>query len=289
MTHILSSNRAIAGLFAVAIISAVSRPTSAQTLFQQTFDSSNTLSDYIKSSSPAEGQFNGINPGTGNTASIVDGALVFTRTSAVNGAFWRTTGFSPAPTAVRVQFDLNVTGNSVVQSGHGLTGGVSLYIGEDFVGGVSTDTGVDIFARINIGWSATNGAWTLYRGGTNGSTATQTGTQTVSWFMNSGSDSISYEAPNGSSNFLAAGTYDLWIGQAAVFTSVTATTSDASLSEFKFRWDNAAANATISFDNLSISAIPEPSTYALFGGLGVLVVAFGRRRFSKRASPLLPS
>jgi hypothetical protein len=46
--------------------------------------------------------------------------------------------------------------------------------------------------------------------------------------------------------------------------------------------DTALATSDFSFDSISVTAVPEPSTYALFGGLAVLGIATFRRRHTSR-------
>ncbi len=64
--------------------------------------------------------------------------------------------------------------------------------------------------------------------------------------------------------------------------SVSATANGLTLSatggEIGLRTGFSAAGGTLTIDNVQISAIPEPSTFALLGGLGALGFALSRRR-----------
>src|SRR5438128_2532075 len=80
-------------------------------IFDQNFNSSGTVSDYV-SATPDSHQFNAISSsGAGTVVSISGGALSYARTANA-GSFSRTTDFSPTPDTLVYQLDLSVSGNS---------------------------------------------------------------------------------------------------------------------------------------------------------------------------------
>jgi hypothetical protein len=66
--------------------------------------------------------------------------------------------------------------------------------------------------------------------------------------------------------------------------AIDSTYTESTLSHSGLFWNYATEdNQTAYFDNLSISAVPEPSEYALVMGLGLLGFALGRRYLLKAA------
>ena len=247
-----------------------------QTLFTQDFSSSSTLSNYIGSGS---GQFDAISPGTPNTATITGGALTLNKTSNNSAAIARTTNL-PTSSALLVQFDFSISGNSVVQNSSNAQSNnstVSFYLGSGLSTSTTGETNSSVTARFNIGWTATSGQWNLLSSSGTAS-ANQSGSQTISWYVNNGSSNVSYTGPDAGSYSVAAGTYDLWIGSTRSFSGTAVTTTGLDATDLKFRWGASAANGTATFDNIAVSAIPEPSTYAALLGAAALVGAFWMRR-----------
>jgi PEP-CTERM motif len=256
---------------------------SGQTLFSQDFSSSSTVSSYVSSSSPTTGQFNSIGAGASNTATISSSALVFNKTGNTSSGFVRTTDFSTTPSALLFSFDLNVTGNSVSETS---STNVILQLGSGFSTSVGAEANSAVHSRIAINWTATSGHWSIRRGGVTGTSAVSgnyTGSQTVRWYVNNDTTSISYRGPDNLIYSLASDTYDVWIGltRETNLTSVGATSGTVALNDFKFAYNSAGENASITLDNLAITAIPEPSTYtAILGVLALGGVATRRRRRS---------
>src|SRR4051812_44371066 len=74
----------------------------ATLVFDQNFNSSNVVSDYVNSTTPDSHQFNAIGTsGAGVTVAISSGALSYTRGTANAGSFSRTTDFSPTPSTLQ--------------------------------------------------------------------------------------------------------------------------------------------------------------------------------------------
>jgi len=254
--------------FLVIFLAVVS--TDAQVIFSQNF-SSTTLSDYI-STTPDSGQWNAIgSSGAGVTLSVSGNNLSYTRSAANVGSFSRTTDFSPAPAALEYIFDLSVSGNTSAT-----TSAAVWQIGSFFSTNNSAEINADVYARFALNFTATDGTFVI-RDITNGTnSASFSGTQTIMWVLNNSGSSVSYINPSATGSSLANDTADLWIGTTLVFDDVAVQTADQILTDLKFAFS--AGSGTITMDNFSITAIPEPSTYAFFGGLAVLGLVARRRK-----------
>ena len=114
---------------------------------------------------------------------------------------------------------------------------------------------------------------------TNGAT-TFTGMQNVFFVVNNTGSTFTYTAPDASSQMVANDTWDLWVGSTQQFNDRAATTGTISPTDFKMTWS--AGVGTIQFDNFSITAIPEPSTW-LAGALALGAIGFMRARRRVRA------
>lgn len=272
-------------LVALTFAAGLSSSTSlAQTLFNQTFNSSSTLADYINAANPSTGQFNAITSAANNTATISSGALVFTKIGGNSAGFSRSTDFSPAPTALLLQFDLTISGNTTAQTN---STGLVLQLGSGFS---STTVGVEdantkVHSRIALNWTTTNGEWSIRQGGAGTSpttvSANTNGTQTVRFYVNNSGISLNYLGIDNASYTLPNDTYDVWIAGARApnLTSVVASSApDITLTDLKFTYDSGAANAVIAIDNLSITAIPEPASFPLIAALASATAVAIRRQ-----------
>ena len=130
------------------------------------------------------------------------------------------------------------------------SGGVNGTIVEIASGGSMTDTSSD-FANVRVTYNPSGNSWTLF-----GSTVSSSG---------------SWSDPTGESTLLGSGTNS----------SVTATGLG-----FMGVWSlhTTAASQDRVFDNITVSAVPEPSTYAALTGIVILGFAAYRRRNPKLAA-----
>jgi hypothetical protein len=251
-------------------------PLQAQLLFSQDFSSSSLLSNYVNSGSPGSGQWNAIGSGgTGVTVAISGGALTFTRTTASTGSFSRTTDFSPTPGALIYKFDLAVSGNTAAQ-----TTAAVFQIGSGFGTANAAEINANVYARIGVNFSATNGNFTLRDLGAAVNSPTFSGRQTIFLALNNSGSTKHYVGPDSASHSLGNDTINVWAGTSIVFSAMNPTTATQSLTDLKFAFT--AGTGTIAIDNISVTAIPEPSTYAVMLGLVALFGVMLRRRRLQR-------
>lgn len=227
----------------------------AQSLLQQDFSSSTTLSTYVNASTPTNGQWNAISTsGAGVTISIDatgSNKLRFVRTANA-GAFSRTTDFSPTPSALRYVFDLNVSA-----SGGAQTNAAQFQVGSGFGTANAAETGTNVHSRFGINFTGTSGTWQLREIGSSTNSANQTGSRTITWVINNSGSSLSYTAPDGTTESVANDTWDLWIGTTRIYNDIAALTATQTLTDIKFAFS--AGNGTIDMDNFNITELL-PST-----------------------------
>jgi hypothetical protein len=243
---------------------------SAATIFQQNFSSSSTVSDYV-SATPNIGQFNAIGTSNGNaTIAITSGALAFTRSADPNGTtFSRTTDFSPTPDAIMYQFTLNVTGNTAAQ-----TTAAVFQVGSGYGTANSAETNANTYGRIGVNLGSNAGEYALRNIGASTNSPTLTGPQDITWVLNNSGATLNYMPPAGGSTTVLNDTADVYAGNTLLFDDIAVTTTTQTMTDLKFAFT--AGFATISIDNMLITAIPEPvsmTSLLLVGGL-----LFARRR-----------
>lgn len=218
-------------------------------LLQQDFSSSSTVSTYVSSSSPTNGQFNAIGTsGSGTGISINGNALQYARTGNA-GSYSRTNDFSPTPTSLIYKFDLTVSGNTSA-----LTTAATWQTGNGFGTTNSTESGAKTYARIGLNFTAINGTFSIrdLTGGTN--SVNFSGTQVITWVMNNSGSSLTYKAPDGTFETVANDKSDIWIGTTRSFNDVAVETPAQSITDLKFAFT--AGIGTIKIDNILIDPIP---------------------------------
>lgn len=229
-------------------------------IFNQNFTSSTTLSDYV-STTPNNGQFNAISTsGAGTVISINTtggNKLRFARTGNA-GAYSRTTDFSPVPTSMIYKFDLTVSGNNAAQ-----TTAAVWQVGDGFGTANSSETNANTHSRIGLNLTATNGQFSIRDLGANNNTTNFTGTQSITWVINNSGATLSYTAPDGTTESVANDRFDLWIGSTKAFDERSAETATKTLSDLKFAFST--GNATIDIDNINITTISSAITSTASG------------------------
>lgn len=214
-------------------------------LFQQDFNSSSTVSDYVNSTTPNSGQFNAISSsGSGTVLSITNGKLRFSRTGNA-GAYTRTTDLSPTPQFMIYQFELTIGNNSAA-----VTNAAAWQIGSGFGTANSTESNTSVHSRIGLNLTTTNGSFSLRDIGASANSAVFSGTQNVFWVINNTGSSVSYLSPNNTIETLSNDNADIWIGSTKALSAISATTSTQSLTDFKFVISNGTVNVDI--DNFKI-------------------------------------
>lgn len=247
-----------------------------------------------------------LNDGSGIDYAVVSNEFRITRTTTASQSNVGFSPFSSTGPVVVASFDMNFTGAGSTITDYKF--GVSFFVGT----GMSTNAqqapttnGVvangNVFSYFNLNTKGAseggaNGGWGViagqdFDGIPVSPTNLYTSTQSVLWVMNDGTSAYSYTDPNGGTSSVAAGSWDLWLGTNLEVDDKGATLSwateeglgnDQVIDSFKIRWHRNEANGnTLTFDNMQFVVVPEPSTYALIGGLVALGAVALRRRLRK--------
>lgn len=222
----------------------------AQNVFSQNFNSSTTLTDYVES--PASGtsnKFDGItSSGAGTTWSVAANNLTVTRGTANAGSFTRisTTGTTTGQ-ALWIEFDLSVASSTTT------TNAGTLYVGTGYTNANSGPANASTHSRLGINFTTTSGNFTLRNitAGTN--SGTLSGVQKITWVINNTGSSLTYTAPDGSTETVQSNFADVWTGTTKTFDEIAATTNGIALRDFKFVISNGTGGIT--FDNFYIKPL----------------------------------
>ena len=240
-------------------------------LFEQDYDASSTLSDYV-STTPDQGQTNSLgSSGAAKTWSITSGALTLASTGA-NAAFAsRTTDFPTAPAGVMLSFNVSVGSTS------NLTSAFQFMFGSGFGTGNSVESNSNVHSKLGLNFTS-EGAFSVrdVSGSTNGAGSFATGSShTITFVTNNSGSSFHYLAPDGSQETVADDTWDIWVGTSKQLNDRAATSAGVSITDFKF---GSASDGTfsLSIDDLQITAVPEPAA-ALLGAFGLFGLLRRRR------------
>ncbi|WP_159951835.1 T9SS type A sorting domain-containing protein [Polaribacter septentrionalilitoris] len=222
----------------------------AQT-FQQDFESSTVVSDYI-STVPDIGDFNGLTESKTNLiTSINNGALQFERNEAATIYAFRNFNLTENPTLVQFKFDFEL---SNYQSGT-QNPTFSVFVGNSFSSS-SFGTNSTYASRFGIvGKNGTNEfkVTTVDNIGGAPSSSYYTGKQEITFIVNNSGSDQSYTAPNGNSEAVANGKMDLWVGNTSVINDFSLRNTafpKADISGFKIQATSRSGTGTFSFDNI---------------------------------------
>ncbi|MDR6783362.1 hypothetical protein ABIE26_000150 [Pedobacter africanus] len=226
-------------------------------IFNQNFNSSSSLSAYI-SATPDNGQFTSLSAtGPGTIVSINSNKLRFNRSATADyGYFARTADFSPVPEVIQYKAEVTVSGNTA-----GVTQNqVAVFqVGKGFVDGNNALTGTPLennallHSRLGINFAPTVGQFSFrdISGALN--SAVFSGTQSFTWVMNNSGKTVSYVAPDGSDELLAADRWDLWVGNVKIFDEKLSNgAADVTLSDLKFAF--ISGTGVIDLDNIVLTS-----------------------------------
>lgn len=236
-------------------------------LFEQDFSASSTVSDYVYATAN-ETQLNEIlSTGTTTTAPIISsGMLRFDGTNGTSKSnFTRTTDFISTPTSAVVKFDISFT-----SVGTGANQSAIFYIGTGMAtgtGGVAP-TATAAHSRLQFATSASSSTGFQIRNaattnvGPDGTNTTYfTGKQTITFVVNNSGASISYLAPDGTTESVADDKEDIWVGTYKAVNDDGAWGPTKALTDFAFYYLNGAMK--IDIDNITINGIASaPSSSA---------------------------
>lgn len=226
------------------------------TYFQQDFSGPGPFT----STTPNSSQFNSLAANNNASFTTSGGNLSMIRGAApAQVAFVRNTNFSPLPSTLYLEVDINVA-NVVVP----INGAAIFNIGQNLTG-VGAPANADVFARFSINLGVNN----TYQirnvpgvpGGSTANSTTFSNTQTVKVIiaMNNGSTSITYFDPRDASApqmVLQPGTYDIWVDNEPLRlgrVKVAGASANVTLSNFNFLFNT--GEGTIVMDNLRIRDI----------------------------------
>ena len=240
----------VAALFAVVFGAA---PAFATSYFNQTFQANTTLGTYVGTGA---NQFDDIGS-SGTTPTVVNSGgsnvLRMTRSNAKETWFTRgaavATDLSPAPTAMIFKFDFNLT--SITSSG---TTPATLRIGSGFTTGNLEPSDANTYAKLGI--VNNTGTGFQIRDITNNASPLATNyttRQSLTWVMNNTAGTLTYQAPDSSSETIAVDKADLWVGTTKVLNDVSVQTGTQTMTDFKFYVGS--NNANYEFDNFDIQTL----------------------------------
>ncbi len=247
-----------------------SNAVSAQVVFSQDFSAGGTPATYTGSGANL---FDGIT--TANSAnlswSITSGALQGVRSSATSaGEVSRTTNLATTSGGI-YQFTINVISSSVAA-----TSELIFYSGTGFTTANGTEPSGSFHSRFGVNLNAAGGYMFRNIDILTNSATTFTGSNNVFFVVNNTGSTFTYTAPNATPETAANDTWDLWVGSTKVFNDQAAATATVALTDFKLLWQ-ALGTATIQFDNFTVIAIPEPSTW-LAGALTLGAIVCSQRK-----------
>lgn len=197
--------------------------------FSQNFSSSSVVADYVNVAAPNSGQFNAISTsGAGTTVSISGNALLYSRTGNA-GSFSRTTDLTtPAPTALKYSFSFRSFANTGTQ-----TTAAVFQVGSGYGTTNSAESNANTYARFGINIASASG-YSFRELGASANSPEQTGLSNIVWALNNSGSTITYQAPNGSSETVANDTADLWVGNVKLFDNYAVTTATQTITDLKF-------------------------------------------------------
>lgn len=234
-------------------------------LFNQNFSVSNKVEDYI-SASPSSDKFNGISPSQTNfTTSITNGALRFNRTGVGTMYAYKNIQFVTQPKFVQLKFDFEATNHELNKNNV-----FAIFIGSSF-SSASAGSSSNYASRFGISTRGNQGEFrisTIDNIGGAPSSATFSGKQTITFIVNNKQTSQNYTAPDGSTEEIASGKMDIWIGNVKGINDFSLKNTDsptADITGFKIQATSSTGTGTFDFDNIEMLDLLNESTQEVSG------------------------
>lgn len=236
--------------------------TTGDFLFQQNFNSSSNLNEFINSSNLVNTQFTGKNTGANASITIEDSKLALKRNfpapATGNGIGITRTGLDNN-SLLKISFKYQLS------SANGVTNTMSLLVGQDFLAGNSVpQTDDKVHSRIAFSGTTNLDEFTVNTPSANAVAGTGLdfagpfrGQQTITMYINNLDADYTYAGPNTVQNrsVIAKDTYDLWVGNTRVLQGRAALTASVNnLNSFGFYGRNISdASSTSYIDDIYIS------------------------------------
>lgn len=240
-------------------------------LYEQDFSASSTVSDYVYSTANHVQMNEILSTGISPTSPTINsGKLRFNGSSGSSKSnLTRNTDFATTPGAVVVKFDISFSSVST-----GANQSAIFYIGTGMntaTGGVAP-TATAAHSRLQFATSATSSTGFQIRNsastnvGPNGTNTTYfTGTQTITFVVNNSGASITYTAPDGTSETVADDKEDIWVGTTRAVNDDGAWGATKALTDFALYYLN--GNMIIDIDNITINGFPSTPTSSAASGV----------------------
>jgi hypothetical protein len=239
-------------------------------LFNQNFQSSTSLGAY-SSVTPTNAQFNEIYDGDAGSNMVVSinsvagaNTLRYVRSGAgATGGYTRSTDFTTQPGVMAFSFTINVSGNLPNNTDQV----AAWYFGNGYINGGTAPS-------VNGGGNLTYSYFFLDmddNGGTDRARFSSPGGTQTNWFnvntsqniyyiVNNSGATVTYSAPDGSSETLGNDQWDLWIGNSLEIDDLNATGPTETITDMKFLYNGGAG--TIDLDNMDVSEVVDfPSAF----------------------------
>tara|TARA_R110002051_G_scaffold95649_1_gene165593 strand:- start:22298 stop:25669 length:3372 start_codon:yes stop_codon:yes gene_type:complete len=221
-------------------------------LFNQDFNSSTSIEDYI-SVSPSGDQFTEISTNGSNfSTSITNGALRFNRTGIGTMYAYKNISFTKRPEFVQLKFDFEATNHELNKNNV-----FAIFIGSSFSSSAAGSTS-NYASRFGISTKGNQGEFritSIDNIGGSVSSGTFSGKQTITFIVNSKGSNQTYTAPNGSTETVASGKMDVWIGNVKGINDFSLKNIDSpkgDITGFKIQATSSTGTGTFDFDNIEM-------------------------------------
>lgn len=234
-------------------------------LFNQNFNTSTSVSDYI-SAAPSADQFTEISTNGSNfTTSITNNALRFNRTGTGTMYAYKNISFTKKPEFVQLKFDFEASNHELNKNNV-----FAIFIGSTFTS-TSAGSTSNYASRFGISTRGNQGEFritTIDNIGGAPSSANFSGKQTITFIVNSKDSNQTYTAPNGNTENVASGKMDVWIGQTKGINDFSLKNTDSpkgDITGFKIQATSSTGTGVFDFDNIEMLDLLNESTQEVSG------------------------